>query len=119
MLLAFDVGLARFALGVERVELLVEAFFGGLARIDGARTLELATATFAWRPARCLANSLVNSLYLLTYPVGWQNDEASVAISVYSLNDLRKHQRIPKGMLEHAPPNGSNIGECRFKLAKG
>ena len=36
VLLAPDVGLARFALGVERVEFLVEAFVGGLAGVDGA-----------------------------------------------------------------------------------
>ena len=34
--LAADVGLGRFALGVEGVELLFEAFFGALAGVDGA-----------------------------------------------------------------------------------
>ena len=68
----------------------------------GRLLLELPTTTFDWRPARCLADNTVNSLDLLTYPVGWQNDEASVVFPVYSLNDLRKHQRIPKGMLEHS-----------------
>ena len=34
--LAFDVGLAGFALGVERVELLLQALLGGLAGVDRA-----------------------------------------------------------------------------------
>lgn len=36
---------------------------------------ELPTATFAWRPARCLADNGVNSLYRLTYPVGVGDEE--------------------------------------------
>ena len=40
----------------------------------GRLLVELPTTTFAWRPARCLADSLVNSLYLLTYPVGGRYD---------------------------------------------
>ena len=35
-LLALDEGLARLALGVQRVEVLRKSFFGGLARIDRA-----------------------------------------------------------------------------------
>jgi hypothetical protein len=38
--------------------------------------LELPTTTFASRPASCLADSLVNSLYLLTYPVKNLFDES-------------------------------------------
>ena len=30
--------------------------------------MELPTTTFAWRRARCLADKMINSLYLLTYP---------------------------------------------------
>src|SRR5262249_2056048 len=39
MLLAGDVGLSRFALRVERVELLLQAFFTRFAGIDGAAQL--------------------------------------------------------------------------------
>ena len=35
----------------------------------GQLLVELPTTTFAWRPVRCLADSLVNSVYLLTYPL--------------------------------------------------
>jgi len=38
-LLARDVGLARLTLRVERVELLLETFLAGLARVDGAAEL--------------------------------------------------------------------------------
>ena len=38
MRLALDIGLAGLALGVERVELLVEAMLGRLAGVDGTMT---------------------------------------------------------------------------------
>ena len=36
VLLAGDIGLGRFALGIQGIELLLQAFFGGLAGVDGA-----------------------------------------------------------------------------------
>ena len=39
MLLAFDISSAGFTLGIERVEVLFEAFFGGFAGIDGTTIL--------------------------------------------------------------------------------
>ena len=40
--------------------------------------MELRTTTFAWRRARCLADKMINSLYLLTYPARVRIDETGV-----------------------------------------
>ena len=55
-----DPNLRQYLLQTEQLE----SSSGRMGRL----LVEWPTATFAWRRARCLADSLVNSLYLLTYP---------------------------------------------------
>jgi hypothetical protein len=38
------------------------------------RLVELPTTTFAWRRVRCLADKMINSLHLLSYPAIGKND---------------------------------------------
>ena len=47
VLLTLDVGLAGFALGVERVEGLLQAFVGGFARVDRASSLDAIQSSVA------------------------------------------------------------------------
>src|SRR5439155_18029405 len=51
MALAADVGLAGFALCLERVELLFEPFLGGFAGIDGAALPARVTPRHRWPPS--------------------------------------------------------------------